>query len=105
LFTIRVTTKNTKLQDGGMALVADVGAEDADEAEALAKNVRMIFVPGTAPFQKASAGLQIGDELKVVGIPRVNLNAISAFITASGTAIKGVVTRKLPYEMIVVALE
>ena len=62
----------------------------------------MIFIAGTTPFQKASQSLQIGDELQVVGIPRVNLNAISTFLSAAGN---GTVTRKLPYEMIIVALE
>ncbi len=102
LFTMRVASRNTALKDGGISVVADVVPEAGDDAGALANNVRMIFVPGTAPFERASGGLQIGDELAVVGIPRVNLNAISAFLAATGN---GKVTRKLPYEMIIVALE
>ena len=98
---MRVSSKNTALKDGGISVVADVVPERGDDAETLANNVRMIFVPGTAPFQKASGGLQIGDDLTVVGIPRVNLNAISSFLAAAGN---GKVTRKLPYETIVVAL-
>ncbi len=67
----------------------------------------MIFVPGTEPFKAVQNGFS--DDLKVLGIPRVNLNAVSTFINApenadSVTAAAGV-TRKLPYEMIIVALE
>jgi hypothetical protein len=102
MFTIRVASSKTALKDGGMAVVADVLPEGEDDASALASKVRMIFIAGTTPFQKASQSLQIGDELHVVGIPRVNLNAISSFLSAAGN---GTVTRKLPYEMIIVALE
>jgi hypothetical protein len=38
----------------------------------------------------------------VLGIPRVNLNAISTFVKAART--KAAFTRKLPYEMVVVGL-
>ncbi len=102
LFTMRVASKATALKDGGISVLADVVPEAGDDADALASGVRMIFVPGTAPFQKASAGFGNGAELTVVGIPRVNLNAISTFLAAAGSV---KVTRKLPYEMIIVALE
>jgi hypothetical protein len=48
-------------------------------------------------------GLAIGDELEVLGIPRLNLNAISTAINSKAGTPSG--PRKLPYEMIVVALE
>src|SRR5579872_1540457 len=65
LFNLRVTAKSTPLKDGGMAIVADVmPADDTAESEPLATGVRMIFVPGTAPFQQASSGLKVGDEMK-----------------------------------------
>jgi hypothetical protein len=102
LFTLRVASKRTPLKDGGISVLADVLPESGDDGEALAHGLRMIFVPGTPPFDKASAGLEIGDEFAVVGIPRVNLNAISTFLAAAGSV---KVTRKLPYEMIIVALE
>jgi hypothetical protein len=46
----------------------------------------------------------IGDEteLDALGIPRVNLNAISKFLSAAGDT---AVTRKLPYEIIIVGLK
>ena len=101
-FVLRATSKRTNLKDGGFALTADVGEENGDEDEILARNVRMIFVPGSPPWMKVQQGLQIGDEMDVVGIPRVNLNAISKVIGSLGAS---TVTRKLPYEMIIVSLE
>jgi len=88
-----------KLADGGYAVLANVdGAGD----EAVASNVRMIFVPGTPPLQQlVSDKLGNGDEMHVIGIPRINLNAISSLVAVSGST---PVARKLPYEMIVVAV-
>jgi hypothetical protein len=62
----------------------------------------MIFVPGSDPMEKAKS-LQIGDELTVLGIPRLNLNVISGLLTPSTAS--PAVKKKLPYEMIIVALE
>ena len=105
-FTFRVSAKGTPLQDGGLAVAGDVIPEGGDaDIEPLARNVRMIFVPGTPPLQKVSGGLSPGDELTVIGIPRVNLNALSAFVNAATPAARGIITRKLPYEMIVVAVK
>lgn len=102
LFTLHATSKATALGDGGLALTASVLPEAGEEDDEIAENVRMIFVPGSDPFNKVKSGFGIGDELTVLGIPRVNLNALSTFIQSAGTA---TVTRKLPYEMIIVALE
>ena len=102
-FTLHTTGALTKLKDGGFAVIADVLAEGGDEDEALASDVRMIFVPGTPPWKKVMSGLAIGDEMEVLGIPRLNLNAISAAINSKGGIPAG--PRKLPYEMIVVGLE
>jgi hypothetical protein len=62
----------------------------------------MIFVPDTAPLQElVNRKLGDGDSLTVVGIPRINLNAVFGFVSAgSGRP----ATRKLPYEIIVIAL-
>jgi hypothetical protein len=67
----------------------------------------MIFVPGTDPWKEVQKGFPEGDEMKVLGIPRFNLNAVSTFINAAGKTLAGAagVKRKLPYEMIVVAVE
>jgi hypothetical protein len=90
----------TKLQDNGLAILANVGAEEGDEV--LAKQIPMIFVPNTLPWQAVKdQKLGQSDRLHVIGIPRINLNAISAFAAKNrGTQVK----RKLPYEMIVVAV-
>lgn len=102
-FTMHTTGALTKLKDGGFAVTADVLAEEGDEDEALASNVRMIFVKDTPPWKKAMSGLAIGDELEVLGVPRLNLNAISTVVNSKSGVPSG--KRKLPYEMIVVALE
>ena len=101
-FTMRATSRRTTLKDGGFAFLADVAVEGGDEDESLAHNVRMIFVPGSDPWKKVQSNFQDGDELEVLGIPRINLNAISSLLKVAGNT---TVTRKLPYEMIVVALE
>jgi len=97
-FTMTLAGTPKKLSDGGYAVLADVnGSGD----EAIASGVRMIFVPGTPPLkQLISQELGKGDEMKVIGIPRINLNAISSMVAKSGAT---PITKKLPYEMIVVA--
>ena len=97
-FTMRMIGAPKKLADGGYAVLADVAGTNDD---AVASKVRMIFVPGTPPCNKlVSDNLGDGDELDVIGIPRVNLNAVWTFVSAAGT---NGATRKLPYEMIIVA--
>jgi hypothetical protein len=87
------------LADGGYAVLANV---DGKADESIASNIRMIFVPGTPPLQQLlSRKLGDGDTMHVIGIPRINLNAISAFVNASGGQ---TLSRKLPYEMIIVAV-
>ena len=99
-FTMRLTGAPKKLNDGGYAVFADVMGTNDD---AIASKVRMIFVPGTPPCkQLISQKLGDGDEMDVIGIPRVNLNAVWTFVSAAGT---NGATRKLPYEMIIVAVK
>src|SRR5258708_2963496 len=105
LFAIPPLGGAPSLGHGGPAVLCDVATDNGPAS--VARNVRMIFVPGTEPFKAVQNGFS--DDLKVLGIPRVNLNAVSTFINApenadSVTAAAGV-TRKLPYEMIIVALE
>lgn len=100
-FRMRLVGKPMKLKDGGLAALADVEDDSQEEEETLAAKVRMIFVPGTAPHARIQ-GAGDTDEFRVLGIPRVNLNAVSAFLAKAGNA---PVTRKLPYEMIVVAMK
>jgi hypothetical protein len=101
-FTLHAIGNSAALKDGGLAVLADVIPEGGDDSEAIAHSVRMIFVPGSDPLKKVQGGMHDGDELTVLGIPRLNLNAISAFVKAPGS---NTATRKLPYEIIIVGLE
>jgi hypothetical protein len=98
-FKMTLVGSPKKLADGGYAALASV---DGTAEESIASNIRMIFVPDTPPLQ-ALVGKQLGDgdKMHVIGIPRINLNAISSMVAASGSQ---PVTRKLPYEMIIVAV-
>lgn len=100
-FRFRAVGQSKPLADGGVQVMANVVGGEGDQDEAIAENVRMIFVPDSEPAKKVAGGLNDGDELTVLGIPRLNLNAISAALTAAESS---VVKRKLPYEMIIVAL-
>lgn len=102
-FTLHAIGNSAALKDGGLAVLADVIPEGGDDSEAIAHSVRMIFVPGSDPLKKVQpSGMHDGDELTVLGIPRLNLNAISAFVNAPGS---NTASRKLPYEIIIVGLE
>ena len=97
-FYAQLAGKPKATDDGGKLVMVDVSNDP--EGEVIVNNVRLIFVPGTPPLKEldqAAAGAQ----LHVLGIPRVNLNAIWTFITASGPT---QTDRKLPYEIIVVAI-
>jgi hypothetical protein len=83
-------------EKGGYIALADINGKGD---EPIATNVRMIFVPGTPPADKVKK-LGKGDEMHLIGIPRINLNAVSTMAAATG---KTPVTKKLPYEMIIVA--
>lgn len=96
-FTFQAIGKPAKLDDNGYAVLANV---ESDTDTPAAQNVRMIFVPDTPPWQAANS-LSTGDTLHVIGIPRVNLAAVSDFVDQSGGKL---VTRKMPYEMIIVAV-
>jgi len=98
-FEITLSGKPKKLTDGGYVVLADVSGEgDAP----VASGIRMIFVPGSPALKHLlDEKLSTGDQLEVIGIPRVNLNAISKTVQANrGKTITG----KLPYEMIIVAV-
>ena len=101
LFRMKLRAAPTKLVDGGLAVLADV-LDNQDAEKVIASKVRMIFVGGTGPWKLIGKGAGDGSEFDALGIPRVNLNAISAFLKAAGSA---AATRKLPYEMIVVGLK
>ena len=101
LFRMKLRAAPTKLVDGGLVVIADV-LDGQDPETVIASKVRMIFVPGTGPCTLIGKDAGDGSEFDALAIPRVNLNAISAFLKAAGSAAS---TRKLPYEMIVVGLK
>ncbi len=100
-FKLRLVGNPFQLKDGGFAVFADIEDEEAEGDDAIAEKVRMIFVPATPPWKKIQNASE-GNEFQALGIPRVNLNAIAAFVQAAKNA---AVTRKLPYEIIVVGMK
>lgn len=97
-FDFELTQKPKKVQDGYIALARVVGgsAETAD----LPGQIRLIFVDGTAGADAMSKA-NTGDSFTVLGVPRLNLNAIDHLVKTNGTA---QFTAKLPYEMIIVGV-
>ena len=101
-FSIRLIGKPDSLTDGGLVALANVYADEKDE-DPIVEKIRMTFVPNTPPWKKlqqANAG--DGSEFRVLGIPRVDLHGLALFLKAAGQTS---VTRKLPYEMIVVGMK
>jgi hypothetical protein len=98
-FHVELTHAPKKVSDGYIAL-AKVLSGDTDE-EAANGERRMIFVDGTPAADKIK-GASNGDRFRVLGVPRVNLNAILALVKKHGSA---QFDAPLPYEMIIVAVE
>ncbi|MEK6371084.1 MAG: hypothetical protein AABO58_00125 [Acidobacteriota bacterium] len=67
----------------------------------LIRKRRMMFISDTPP-ERAVRNLHAGDQLHVVGIPRINL-ALVAWRVANAKVRPEVLTWNLPYEIIVVA--
>lgn len=97
-FDVELTQKPKKVSDGYIALarVVDDNAEEGD----LPGQLRLIFVDGT-DGAKAMSKAKAGSSFTVLGIPRLNLNAILQLVKKNGTA---QFTAKLPYEMIIVGI-
>lgn len=89
---------NDEGQSDGQAVLANIIGTEGDNV--LVNNLRLIFVAGTLPA-KTLQSAPAGATLELLAIPRVDLNAIWTFMQQSGS---GTVTRKLPYEMIVVGV-
>ena len=96
-FYIELTQNPKKVQDGYIAL-AEVqdkqGEAQSDQPR------RMIFVEGT-PAAQSIGQASTGDRFHVLGIPRLNLNAVSYLVSQHGTQ---QFSAKLPYEMIIVGI-
>jgi hypothetical protein len=99
-FVMQLAAKPVSVGDGSIvsAKVFAVGDEDSPVLE---RNVRMVFVKGTKPAE-ALVGKVKGDRLHVMGVPRVNLHAVSLIVNKlkPNEAFEG----PLPYEMIIVAV-
>lgn len=98
-FEMKLAGKPKDVGDG-FIVFAEVFAVGADEP-VMETTRRMVFVKGSPPAD-AVKNLRKGDTLHVLGIPRVNLNAVSAIVSnlASGEEF----SEMLPYEMIIVAV-
>ncbi len=72
------------------------------DGELLVRNRRMVFVKGTEP-EKAVQGLKKGEQLHVLGIPRIDLSLLSWRIHNYKERPE-VLTWNLPYEIIIVAV-
>jgi len=96
-FTFQLAQKPKKVSDGFIAL-GRIVPENAEQN--LPSGVRMIFVNGTKGAVAMSTA-QSGDTFHVLGVPRVNLNAVSFLVTQQGTK---EFSGHLPYEMIIVGI-
>jgi len=84
--------------DDGLFVLANV-FDAADDEVAVTKDARrMVFVKGTSPACEV-AKLSTGGRLHVLGIPRVNLSEVAVMATEEPVA------TRLPYEMIIVAIQ
>ena len=97
-FEIELTHAPKKVSDGYIAL-AKVMSSDGDE-EAASGERRMIFVAGTSAAEKIK-NAAAGDRFAVLGIPRINLNAVLALAAKHGSQ---QFDAQLPYEMIIVGV-
>jgi hypothetical protein len=101
-FQIRLAGKPKDVGDGYMVLanIYDSDAKSSDDP-VVEDSRRMVFVKGTNPGNLVKDKKK-GDKLKVLGIPRVNLNQV--FAIASGLDTDEEYSEGLPYEMIIVAI-
>lgn len=97
-FEIELTQAPKQVADGFIALAKVLNDSDEEVADGPR---RMIFVGGTVAEQKIQ-GAAAGDRFRVLGIPRINLNAVLALAKKNGTA---QFDAQLPYEMIVVGVK
>jgi hypothetical protein len=98
-FVIELAGKPKDVGDGFIVLAHVFDTKDVDK-QVTADVRRMVFVKGTPPADKL-ATLGKGDQLHVLGIPRVNLAEVSAIADKHKGAPVDV---KLPYEMIIIAV-
>jgi hypothetical protein len=98
-FVIELAGKPKDVGDGFLVLAQVFDKDSLDEPVA-ADVRRMVFVKGTPPADKLLT-LAKGEQLHVLGIPRVNLTEVLSITSKNG---KNAVDVKLPYEMIIAAI-
>ena len=98
-FVIELAGKPKDVGDGFLVLAHVFDKDNVDEP-VTADVRRMVFVKGTPPADRLLT-LAKGDQLHVLGIPRVNLSEVFAITSKNGKDAIGV---KLPYEMIIAAI-
>jgi len=99
-FDIELAAKPKSVGDGFIvsAKVYEAGEEDHPLIQA---NRRMVFVKDTVPGNTVK-NMTKGERLHVLGIPRVNLHAVSLIVSKLGP--NETWHGSLPYEMIIVAI-
>lgn len=90
-----------QLDDGHTSVFCAVQGPEPDDP--IVAKVRCIFVKDSPPDVKLSQ-LHAGDVLKVIGVPRINL-ALLRHRVEHASDDPSLLTRSLPYEMIIVAVE
>jgi hypothetical protein len=96
-FEIQLEQDPKQVQDGWIALARVLTDQDNEAANG---QRRMIFVQGTRAAQ-AIQNASAGDRFRVLGIPRINLNAVLFLVNQNGTK---QFNAPLPYEMIIVGV-
>jgi len=97
-FTMQLNS-SPEIKDDGMIIFCDVFG---DNDNLLFKNLKMVFIKNSEP-EKTVRKLSKGDRLKVLGIPRIDLNEIDSRIKISETD-KQVLDGNLPFEMIILSV-
>jgi uncharacterized protein (UPF0212 family) len=88
-----------KIKKDGRIVFGNVYSKEGD---LLYSNLRMIFIKDSEP-EKTVSELAKGDKLRVLGIPRINLNEIDSRINNSDTN-KDLLNENLPFEMIIISV-
>jgi hypothetical protein len=96
-FRIELQGKPVERPDGWMVLATVL---DHEGNTIVSEKRRMVFAKGTPPAEIIQTRKK-GDQLRVLGIPRVNLERVSHIVKQAG---KKQVETKLPYEMIIVGV-
>jgi hypothetical protein len=97
-FVLEAAAPPREVEDGWLvtAKVRDL------EGELLVEQCRMVFVKGTPPANGVK-DLRPGGRLRVLGMPRINLNDVAARVQNAGKDPDGL-NAKLPYEVVVVGV-